>query len=233
MGQPILFYDYETTGVDPRKDRPIQIGVCDTEGRIYLNTYCNPCMPIAEEATKVHGISSADLVGFPDYLCAIFSQLQIFKGFESPIVAGFNTSVYDDVMLESCYGEGSLSSYRKLDVLDVVYRYYPTLEKKKLVDLHQHFLGQELTGAHGAIQDCIGTANVLKAVCMERGSAPSELAKELETPQVYPILPIGKHRGRHVEDVPYSWANWMLSNATNMRQDLEATVRWISENNRR
>jgi DNA polymerase III epsilon subunit-like protein len=234
--QSTLFaYDYETTGTDVTKDRPLQVGVCDWTGRIVINTLCNPAMPIAEEASKVHGISASDLVGFPDYLMALWTQEMVFLSVEDPIIAGFNTSMFDGPMFENCYskpvyGEEILIKFRQLDLLDVIYRYYPTLEQKKLTYLHSHFLGRELEGAHGAIQDCIGTVEVLKWVCADLGKTPDELVVELKTPQAYEVMPIGKHRGVSVESVPKSWAQWMLSNADRMRPDLQATVELIANN---
>lgn len=223
----ILIHDYETTGVGVKKDRPVQIGVCDGNGRIMMNTLCNPCMEIAEGAARVHGITAQHVAEFPDYLIALWSQLHLFKSFEDPIISGFNTSMFDNRMFEECLGHKPLHGFRTLDVMDVIYRHYPDLEQKKLSQLHEQFLKRPLVGAHGAIQDCLGTAAVLEYICEDVGKSPDQLSKELETEQVYSVMPIGKYRGYGVEDVPKSWANWMSNNATDMRPDLEATVEYV------
>jgi DNA polymerase III epsilon subunit-like protein len=223
----ILVYDYETTGISPQSDRPVQIGVCDGGERVVINTFCNPCMEIPEGAAEVHGITQAQVQGFPDYLMALWAQIRVFSGYSDPLLVGFNTSTYDGPMLEACLGYPVLSQYRQLDLLDVIYRYYPTLEHKKLTELHQHFLKQELTGAHGAIQDCIGTARVLLWVCRDLEKSVDDLQAELAVPKPYSVMPIGKHRGKPISQVPSSWARWMLNNATDMRPDLQLTVEAI------
>lgn len=225
----ILIHDYETTGTDVRLDHPVQIGVCDQDGRILMNTLCDPCMEIAPEAEAVHGISAFSVIGFPDYLAALFVEDQLFKayGTEHTIIAGFNTSMFDNPLMENCLPGCSLSQFRKLDLLDVIYRYYPALEQKKLTELHKNFLGYDLEGAHGAIQDCIGTAKVLEYVCADLGKTPEQLSEELSSPQVYSVMPIGKHRGKPISSVPDTWARWMDSNAKNLRPDLQATVNYL------
>jgi len=219
----VLCYDYETTGVDRKKDRPLQIGVCDGTGRVCINTLCDPCMPIDPGASEVHGIAQESVKGFPDYLIALYGQMAFFRAYDDPIIAGFNTSMFDGPMLEACLGP-VLAPYRQLDLLDVIYRYFPELEKKKLTELHETFLGRPLVGAHGAIQDCIGTAEVLREVCRRVERTPDQLVEELKTPKAYEIMPIGKYRGRRLEDIPLSWASWMSSNAEDMRPDLQLTV---------
>lgn len=222
----VLIHDYETTGVDVFSDRPVQIGVADGTGRILMSTLCDPCMPIAAEAEQVHGIGAGKLVGFPDYLAALYAEYRLFTGYENPILAGFNTSMFDDPMMEACLG--FRLPFRKLDLLDVIYRYYPSMEQKKLTQLYQQFTGEELAGAHGAIQDCVGTAVVLRHVCEEHKKSVEELVDELSRPKVYSVMPIGKHRGKPIGEVDKGWAQWMLRNADRMRPDLQLSVEWIA-----
>lgn len=231
----ILAYDYETTGTDIRKDRPLQVGVCDGHGRPLINTLCDPNMEIAKEASDVHGITAESLQGFPSYLTALWMQHLLFDAWgHGTIITGFNISMFDGPMFEHSYslptmGRTVLNAYPQLDLLDVIYRYYPTLEQKKLTYLHKHFLDRELEGAHGAIQDCIGTIKVLKWVCSDLNKTPEQLVTELSEPRAYDIMPIGKHRGVRVENVPQSWAQWMLDNADRMRPDLYETVKLIAK----
>lgn len=220
----VLFFDYETTGVDPLKDRPVEVGIADQDGKVMLDTRCNPLMPIAVGASAVHGIHRKHITTFPTYLQVLKMQLEFFASFEDVIISGFNTSIFDIPMFEACIGSPVLLNYNKLDVLDVVYRYYPTIKDKKLTELYKRAFQEELIGAHGAIQDCIGTARLLEAFCENLGQTPMELALELSIPTAYTIMPVGKHRGKPIEDIPKGWARWMRDNAEGMRPDLRATV---------
>lgn len=234
----VLFYDFETTGNRPLSDRPVQIGLVDgiEQQRIVMNTLVDPCMAIHPEATKVHGISSENLVGMPDFVMGLHllhsyvaSNVRHGPGEGSvlPIVAGYNSTRFDTPMADACYPTAKLSGYPQLDVLDVLYRYAPFLEKRTLSAAYQHFTGKELSGAHGAVADCLGTAVVLKYMLDKLNMSPEELVDELSCPSVYDIMPIGKHSGVAVNDVPVGWAKWMKNNAVDMRPDLEATVNHI------
>lgn len=224
----VMCYDFETTGANIYADRPVQIGVCDGNGRIMMNTYVNPYMPIPAEATQVHGISDDLVREAPDYVAALWGLGRLlFVQNEEIILAGFNTTRFDTPIFEKCCNTEVANRVTQLDLLDVIYRYWPTLENKKLVGVYEHFTGKPLVGAHGAIQDCIGTAAVLKKVCEHLQKTPDELAEELKTPKVYEIMPIGKHKGKRISEVPHSWAQWMRNNAKDMRADLEKTVNYI------
>lgn len=67
-----IIFDTETTGLDPREDRVIEIGGIELDNRFptgrtfhhYINAQGRPVHP---DALAVHGISDADLVGKPTF----------------------------------------------------------------------------------------------------------------------------------------------------------------------
>jgi DNA polymerase-3 subunit epsilon len=234
----IFFYDFETTGKDAKKDRPVQIGLLRglEKRKVLLNLIVDPKMAIHPEATKVHGIYQEDVIGAPSYETGLY-RLHNFlydailscegPEYVLPIVSGFNITQYDTPMADACFPEKKLSLFPQLDVLDVLYRYAPFLPKRTLSAAYKHFTGEELTGAHGAIEDCEGTAIVLEHMCGLQAKSPDSFVDELKVPCVYDIMPIGKHSGKHIEDVPKGWAYWMKKNAKDMRPDLKATINCI------
>ena len=223
----VLSYDFETTGAKPLIDRPVQIGMCDGNSRILINSLVNPCMEIAAGAVEVHGISADHVRDMPDYLIGLYTLKTTIGLFMDPLIIGYNTSMFDTPMFTACIGHDPIPGLTELDLLDIRYRYWPTAESQKLSAVHLEMTGQELVGAHGAIQDCLGVVAVLKAMCDKLGKSPRELAEELKTPKPYPIMPIGKHKGKALDNVPVSWANWMQNNASDMRPDLQATVDYV------
>ena len=232
MAMPYVF-DFETTGANIAVDRPVQIGMsCGLETpRIVMNTLVDPCMPIAKEATEVHGISAQDVFGFPDYLMGLWVMGQFLKNASETeqkgiLLVGFNSSRFDTPMAEALL-PGFFDKYFQVDVLDLIYRYHPMSPRKKLGEFHEDYLGEPLIGAHGAIQDCIGTSKILLKLCEEQQKSVEEFAAELQVPQIYPVMPIGKHKGTQVDKMDKGWARWMKSNAKDMRPDLQATVDYI------
>lgn len=63
--------DFETTGLDPKKDEIISIGLVPFDlNRIYLNKakhwFINPNQPLQKESVLIHGITHSDIVNAPD-----------------------------------------------------------------------------------------------------------------------------------------------------------------------
>lgn len=64
-----LFLDTETTGLDPRKDRLLEVCLLEYTDRLptgrMFHAYLNPGQEIDRDATRVHGIETADVQGRP------------------------------------------------------------------------------------------------------------------------------------------------------------------------
>lgn len=242
----VVGYDLETTGTDPETCSVVQIGaLLDTydgdrltHSCPIMNTLARPTEPIPEEASQVHGITNeavryAPLSGWAVWtLVKMFNGLREFYGSDL-ILTGYNIRSYDNkVVYYSSGGWEFPSDLKMLDILDLLFRQYPELESHKLGAAYQALTGEELTGAHGALQDCLGSSKLLEIVCQELRASPEELVEWMSTPQVYSKLPIGKHKGAPVQSVPRSWAQWMRNNARQMRPDLKRTVDWILDERR-
>ena len=65
---PVVVIDFETTGISPETDAPVEIGIARFDGGTLSASWrslVNPCMPIPEAATAIHGIKDADVVDAP------------------------------------------------------------------------------------------------------------------------------------------------------------------------
>lgn len=99
-GCPVAVIDVETTGIDPREARIVEIAVvvCElgvTDPVVALHTRVKPGIPIPPDATKVHGIGDADVFGSPSW--------ELVWGLVGPLLFGrmpvaFN-AVYDAQVL--------------------------------------------------------------------------------------------------------------------------------------
>lgn len=66
-----IIFDTETTGLDRKKDRVIEIGCVEIvdmvpAGRTF-HQYCNPLMPVSREAYRIHGLSDVFLATKPTF----------------------------------------------------------------------------------------------------------------------------------------------------------------------
>jgi DNA polymerase III subunit epsilon len=68
--------DTETTGIDNRRDVPVQIAIVDAEGNTLLDTLVHPgTVPISSGALAVHGITPDMMIGAPTW-DDVFPQLK-------------------------------------------------------------------------------------------------------------------------------------------------------------
>lgn len=80
-----IFFDTETTGLDPDKgDRIVEIGCVEMDGRQltgrHLHLYLNPERDMPEEAFKIHGLSSAFLADKPKFAAVVDEFLAFIAG---------------------------------------------------------------------------------------------------------------------------------------------------------
>ena len=70
LRRPLAFFDLETTGVDPLRDKIVEFSMVriDPDGARESKTLrINPGRPIPPEATAVHGIGDEDVKGAPAF----------------------------------------------------------------------------------------------------------------------------------------------------------------------
>jgi DNA polymerase III epsilon subunit-like protein len=147
-------------------------------------------------------------------------------------LVGFNSKHYDEPVLNRCLGARVFNGVVHLDVLDIVYRFYPELEQHKLGFLYQHFFGRPLEGAHDASADVLATLDILEAVLVDLEKTKAQMAEEMAVPKPYDIFPISKkYKGWRSSQVPKSMARWLLETSAKednpLRPDLLATVEMI------
>ena len=68
--KPIAFFDLETTGVNPVKDRIVEIAILkiETDGsETWYEQRVNPGIPIPKETSEIHGIYDEDVKDMQDY----------------------------------------------------------------------------------------------------------------------------------------------------------------------
>jgi DNA polymerase III epsilon subunit-like protein len=223
-------FDLETTGTNPRQDRPVQASVIWRDNgtdRTVMNTLINPLRPIPGEAAAVHHITDDMVRSAPDASMVAWQISLLYDQLQPDFIVGFNSISFDETMLDACLGTEVFPGRLHIDVLDVAYRYFPEAPGHKLGFLFKEMMGHDLEGAHDASTDVTATLDLLQVMLPKIGMTMAQLDLEMRTPKPWVIMPLGKHKGKLLEDVDPGWARWMRNNATDMRPDLLASVNRI------
>lgn len=154
--------DTETTGLDPKKDKIIQLSAViyrnhsEYEARTWL---INPGMHIPEEASSINGIYDKDVEGKPRFDDVVDEFLDLIRGYT---LLGYNIS-FDRSIISNEMGE-SLTN----DTFDVYWFAKTSLSARnyKLTTVAEK-LGISTAGAHNALYDCFMTHKVFEALLKE------------------------------------------------------------------
>ncbi len=218
LERPLAFFDLESTGVVPQRDRIVEIAVLmiRPNGTTQSNVRrLNPEMPIPPGATKIHGITDQDVAN-----CPTFADIaeKLFHYLDNCDLGGYNISGFDVPLLQSEFKRAGLDfdlSKRKIiDVYNIFCRLYP----RSLTGAYQFFCHKDLEGAHGAAADTQATWEVLLAQLEQHPELPEGVAalaeySDLTDPDALDrqrrfkwsddevIVNFGKNAGRTLRDI--------------------------------
>lgn len=159
----VVFFDLETTGLDTKNDRIIEIALVKKEigssqSASTLKFLLNPRIPINPDATAVHGISDADVANCPTFKDVMFELIE-FIG-DHPI-AGFNSNAFDVPMLFNEFARNGYNwDWKKHKFIDVG-NLFKIKEPRTLSAASLFYLNKDHSDAHSAVADVICTADVL------------------------------------------------------------------------
>jgi len=163
LKRPLAFFDLETTGIDPLRDKIVEIALVrvDPGGtRQGMTRRINPERPIPAEATAVHGIADEDVAGAPAFRQVAREVLDVLKDAD---LAGFNVRRFDVPLLDrefkDCALDLALAQRRIVDVMTIFHKKEP----RDLTAAVRFFLDRDHEGAHGAEADVVASIEVLEA----------------------------------------------------------------------
>lgn len=224
LERPLAVIDLESTGVDPRADRVVEVAVVKVFPDRTVATYhrrINPGIAIPEAASRVHGIVDADVVDAPSFSQIAGDLLEVFA--ESDL-AGFGLATFDLPLLAAEFartGRSFLVANRKvLDALAIYWRYHP----RDLASAVRYYLGREHDQAHRAVSDAQAALEILDRQIAVHGLPvkPEHLHEtfvEVDVSRRFRrdahreiVFAFGKHLGKRVRDVARSdpsYLEWM------------------------
>jgi DNA polymerase-3 subunit epsilon len=204
----LIFYDTETTGVRPDKDRIIEIAAFDATLNKTFCSFVNPKVSIPQEVIKITNITDEMVKDAPEFLSVANEFTEFCSG--DCILIAHNNDAFDKLFLEEEFKRNGLvlPTFRYIDSLKWARKYRRDLPRHGLQYLREAY-GIEANQAHRALDDVIVLAQIFLMMIddlpihevMERLSAPLEVTS----------MPFGKHRGTPLERLPKNYVEWLAS----------------------
>ena len=230
LRKPLVILDLETTGVNIASDRIIEFSALKVSpggAEEWLTLRINPGIPISPEATRVHGITDADVANEPSFKDVARRIASFFEGCD---LAGFNSMKFDIPILSEEFLRVNVdfnpARHRYVDVQVIFHK----KEQRTLSAAYKFYCGMELENAHSARADTAATYEILKAQLdrypdlendIEKLSAYSAFNNNVDlagrivfNEGGIEVFNFGKHKGKPVESVfreEPSYYSWMMN----------------------
>jgi DNA polymerase-3 subunit epsilon len=250
LQRPLIIFDTETTGPNPRMDRICEIGFIELhpEGSVReWQSFIHPTMPIPREATygngdnyPGHGITDEMVAEAPRFAELADSFLRGFSGCD---FGGYNLKTFDLPLVQEEFQRAGITwSYAEARVLDG-FRLWQIGRKRTLSDASEEFLGEAHDGAHRALDDVRTSLRVIVAQLLKFTQLPRDLAAlhELQWPVDPNALdPDGKivwkdgvatvnfgkkWRGKRLDLMARRDLEWIVNEATGMSPQVKQICR--------
>ncbi|MGH7724876.1 MAG: 3'-5' exonuclease [Candidatus Eiseniibacteriota bacterium] len=223
--RPLVFLDLETTGLDPRVDRIVEISIMkvfpegpdgETREPEVRTKRVHPGIPIPPGATAIHGITDADVALEPPF--AAYAR-SLFEQFEGCDFAGFGVRRYDLPLLQAEFKRAGftfeLAGRHCVDGKEI----FHAKEPRTLSAAYALYCGGELKSAHSAQADMLAARDVILAQLEHYDDLPGEIESLGKVgapgsdPDAYDadgklkwigddvVINFGKSRGRSLKDL--------------------------------
>jgi len=223
--------DCESTGLDPEKDRMIEVAAARfTFDRVLqtFETLIDPECEIPLVSQEIHKISSDMLQGKPKAAQILPELLNMVQGH---ILVGHGIG-FDIALIAAEAKRAQIpTQIHKQPFIDTLRmaRLYGESPINSLEKLRQHF-NIEPEGAHRAMSDVIVNIEVFKFLAKSYQTT-EQLFKILEKPIKLRAMPLGKHKGRRFDEIPVEYLLW--AERKDFDQDLLYSIRSELRNRKR
>ncbi len=215
--------DCESTGLDPEKDRVIEIAASRFTFDQILQSFeslIDPECDIPQVSQEIHKISIDMLQGKPKIAEVLPSLLKMIEGH---VIVGHGIGF--DIALIAAEAKRhqiptQIEKQKFIDTLRMA-RLYGESPINSLERLRQHF-NIEPEGAHRAMSDVIVNIEVFKYLAKSYKTT-EELLETLKKPIKLKAMPLGKHKGRKFDEIPLEYLLW--AERKDFDQDLLFSIR--------
>ncbi|MBW2278145.1 MAG: 3'-5' exonuclease [Deltaproteobacteria bacterium] len=189
LKRPLIYFDLETTGTDPQRDRIIELAAVKIWPDGNREEKCrrfNPQMSIPKEATAVHGITDQDVRDEPPFAKVAKGDMGIAAYFAGCDLAGYNVINFDlPMLMAELERAGERLGISRVAVVDA-FRIFVSREPRDLTGALRFYCGREHAGAHSALADVEATIEVLEAQLnryRDLPSTPADLDAAVRDPE--------------------------------------------------
>ncbi len=230
LRKPLVILDLETTGVNIASDRIVEFSALKVSpggGEEWLTLRLNPGIPISPEATRVHGITDADVANEPHFKDVARRIAAFLEGCD---LAGFNSMKFDIPILCEEFLRVNVdfnpARHRYVDVQVIFHK----KEQRTLSAAYRFYCDRELENAHSSKADTAATYEILKAQLDRYPDLENDIDKLSSfsafnnnadlagrivfNEQGQEVFNFGKHKGKPVEQVfreEPSYYSWMMN----------------------
>ncbi len=218
LDRPLVVFDTEATGVNPRSDRIVEIACVKIRPEGARETWVqrlNPGIPIPSASTAIHGISDADVAGLPSFSDVARELAAFLDGCD---LAGYNMTGFDLPILRVEFLRAGfdfdVAGRRLLDAQRIFF----AREPRHLSAAARFYCQSEHEGAHGALADAEMTLRVLVGQLEHYADLPRSVSQlheifcagldrdldpegRIRLVNGEPTVNFGRNRGRALKDL--------------------------------
>ncbi|HEY1435819.1 MAG TPA: 3'-5' exonuclease [Thermoanaerobaculia bacterium] len=218
LDRPLIVFDTETTGTNPRADRIIEIACLKVHPdgrRDQFLRRVNPGIPIPPPSTAIHGIKDADVAAAPRFR-EIAEELAAFLAGSD--LAGYNIAGFDLPVLRAEFLRAGVAFDVSERRLVDSQRIFFAREPRHLAAAARFYCQSEHAGAHGALADAEMTLRVLEGQLTRYAELPRSVGElhelfcagidqdmdpegRIRLVNGEPTINFGKNRGRLLRDL--------------------------------
>ena len=177
LERPLIVFDTETTGTNPRSDRIVEIACVkihpDGRREVWVRRF-HPGVPIPAGSTAIHGISDADVASEPRFREGAAELAEFLAGCD---LAGYNIAGFDLPVLRAEFLRAGVpfdvSDRRLVDAQRIFF----SREPRHLAAAARFYCQSEHEGAHGALADAEMTLRVLVGQLERYAELPRSVAQ--------------------------------------------------------
>jgi len=218
-----LLADVETTGVGA-SDKVVEVAWMLIDDAFLIvdqgHSLINPQRHIPAGASAVHGIVDSDVVEAPT-LDEYFEQVGGLQDLGCPLIA--HNSSFDYRFLAPYLKPNT----PQICTLRLVRKLYPDMDNHKLgTVVYSLGLKVDKERFHSADGDMAVLLALLGKIYEDHGLELKDLRALSEAPIRNGVMSYGKkHRGKKLADVPTDYMEWMVREASGVKEDLMAEVK--------
>ncbi|MEM7174768.1 MAG: DUF3820 family protein [Chlamydiota bacterium] len=206
--ETFVCFDCEATGLDPKSDRIIEIAAVKFTFEHTLaacETLIDPGCKIPQASTNIHHITDKMVEGKPKIGAVLSQYLDLI---DNHFLVGHGIP-FDIALIEAeakrSHVASSIGQLPFFDTLRMA-RLYGESPTNSLDTLRRHF-NIESDGAHRAMNDVLVNIQVFKHLS-KSFKTTQDLLKRLEKPIFLKKMPLGKHKGRLLSEIPTQYLEW-------------------------